>query len=506
MISIQSFMLVLLGFLIATLIGLLIVPAYRRRTERLAVERLKRSMPLTEAEIRADKDRLRADYALIIHELEYKLEKATLAAARQRVEINRRDAIISGLEEELGKLRTTLEGHENARRVLEQTIMDRLPKVEERLAEARKLLVQRDREVASLSETAQKQARALEEANLLNAQSRDEVLRLTAALNARSARNRRDIGKADAEDEVALREELEMLRAKMRDQLDRIRDLEGASASEKGIQRKDHRPEVVRLRSELSEAEAALRSALSAVEAGRRARINFESEIEALKARAEKQSAEINRLRAGLAVYQAAEKDQKSQAQNKLAMHSRIAVLQAQTEEQEKKIQSLKAEVAAAHERAASQAAHYTDELRQLGARSSGRSSLRGDVIGRGTETDKRRSLTERIGAADRLAGKRGDAIGMQEGEAQGPAQVSGGKATPRRTDLTEDGAGEPRPRIEREAAEVTISRHERSGTFTETPGGESLNSSEYGPHDDRPAKRPSSGLLERITRLDRAD
>lgn len=506
-------MLIVLGFLSATLIGLLIVPAYRRRTERLAVEKIKRSMPLTEAEIRADKDRLRADYALVIHELEYKLEKATLASARQRVEINRRDAIISGLEAEAGQLRTSLEGHENARRVLEQTIMDRLPKVEERLAEARKLLVQRDREVASLSQTAQKQARALEEANLLNTQSRDEVLRLTAALNVRSARSRKDAGKPDVEDEVALRTELEVLRAKVRDQSERIRELEEAtaSASEKDtLDRKDYRPEVVRLRSDLSEAEAALRTALIAVEAGRRARTSFEAQIEALKAKAEEQGVEISRLRAGLAVYQAAEKD-KSLAQSKLAMQSQIAVLQAQTEEQEKRISSLKAEIAAANERTASQASHYTEELRQLSARSSARSSLR-ESPGRSVEADKPRSLRERIGA-DRTSGKRPDGTDTQEavseGEGAGSAQKPGAKDGMSRADNLKDRVGEPRRPIGREAAEVTISRHERSGTPAdgkEPPGDAHLNGPENRAHDEGRAKRSPSGLLERITRLDRAE
>lgn len=516
-------MLIVLGFLIAALIGLLIVPAYRRRTERLAIEKIKRAMPLTEAEIRADKDRLRADYALTIHELEYGLETATLAAARQRVEINRRDAVISGLEDEVGQLRTSLEGHENARRVLEQTIMDRLPKVEQRLAEARKLLIQRDREVATLSQTAQKQARALEDASQLNAQTRDEVHRLTAALNVRSSRNRPGMKSHDIEDEVALRTELETLRAKVRDQSGQITELEGLlavasdgepTASQDSRDRKDHRAEVVRLRSELSEAEAALRSAQSAVEASRRGRSHSEAEIEALKAKAEDQSAEIGRLRAGLAAYQAAEKDHKSLAQSKLAMHSRIAILQAQTEDQAQKILSLKAEVAAANERTALQAAHYTDELRQLSAHTAppGGSSLRGSIL-RSTEPDKRRSLTERI-STDRVAARRGGEGESQKADtkndAPGPAQTSEATDASRRTGFSRDRVGEPRPRIEREAAEVSISRHESLNKTQLAPADtlseERDNAADDAAHDDRSAKRSPPGLLERITRLDRAE
>ena len=70
MISIQSIMLVALGFLSATLLGLLIAPAFWRRAVRLTTRRLKEQLPLSDAEIRADKDRLRAEYAIRLHKLD----------------------------------------------------------------------------------------------------------------------------------------------------------------------------------------------------------------------------------------------------------------------------------------------------------------------------------------------------------------------------------------------------------------------------------------------------
>src|SRR5262245_51113567 len=216
-----------LGFLTAALLLLFIAPLYRRRVARLTTDMLKRSMPLTESEIRADKDRLRAEYAIRIHKLEMKVEEATEAAARQMVELNRRDAAISGLEVEASQQRASLEEHENARRVLEQTIMDRLPKVEHRLAEARKLLFQRDREIVTLSQGSDKQARALEEATQINAQQADEVHRLKAALNTRAARNREGLGDPRFDGEVALRTEIESLRSKTRDQAAVIARVQG---------------------------------------------------------------------------------------------------------------------------------------------------------------------------------------------------------------------------------------------------------------------------------------
>src|SRR3954451_10822282 len=111
-------MLVTLGFLLATLLALALAPAFRRRIERLTIERLRASMPLTEAEIKADKDRLRAQFAIRVHKLEQEIEKFRMAAARQLVDINRRDATIAALESEAQRLRAEHEENLNARRVL----------------------------------------------------------------------------------------------------------------------------------------------------------------------------------------------------------------------------------------------------------------------------------------------------------------------------------------------------------------------------------------------------
>ena len=61
-------------------------------------------------------------------------------APRQFIEVNRRDAAINALETTAQDLRAELDEHINARRVLEQTVSDRLPRVESRLAEAKRLL------------------------------------------------------------------------------------------------------------------------------------------------------------------------------------------------------------------------------------------------------------------------------------------------------------------------------------------------------------------------------
>jgi len=387
LITIYAAMLVALGFLSAALIVLLVAPFYRNRAARLAVDAVKRSLPLSEAEIRADKDRLRAEFAIHIHQLEASVEKASLAAARQRIELNRRDAAISALEVEVARMRTSLDEHENARRVLEQTITDRLPRVEHRLAEAKKMLAQRDREIAVLSESAASHARALDETTQINTQQRDELHRLNAALTTRAARNRDGLGDPRFDGEVALRSEIEALRAKTREQSALVSRLQGLLVRQgsTGDTPAEGRPAVVvgngfsaaglraedeikRLKSELAEAEEALRSVKSSAEAGKAGHEALEREVRTLKSTNQDQAAELARLKAALSAYEEVEKDSKALKESKLSMKARLSALEAETNQQAATIQSLRAEVAAANERLARQATHFRDEMRRFGA------------------------------------------------------------------------------------------------------------------------------------------
>lgn len=449
-------MLVALGFFTAGLIGFLLAPFYGRRSARLATDALRATMPLSSSEIAADKDRLRARYALTIHKLEQKVEKAAYSAARQRVELNRRDAGISELEGEVERLRATLEEHENARRVLEQTIAERMPKVELRLAEAKKLLFQRDQEIANLTRSSERQMQALEEATQINAQQRDEIHRLNATLAARAARNRETLADPRFDSEVALRAEIEALRAKTRDQSAVISRLQGvlsqagarpdqiagmpaapepppakpetrqvppaaARAAPSGV---DPVAEINRLRKDLMDAEIALKSARGMAEAGHAGQVALEAEIRALKTSNQDQAAEIAKLKAALSTYQAEDEDDRTVKDSKLAMKARLAALQAQSEEQSATIQRLRAEIAAANEKLARQAAHFMDEMRRLGAGTLPTSGARHETTGR-----PKQPLVERINAPrpPRPAPAAGSGLGPGGPRREGdPLRVSG--------------------------------------------------------------------------------
>lgn len=392
MITIHAAMLVILGFLLAALLVLALIGPYRRRIRRFAMEQVKRTLPLTESEIRADKDAIRAEFAINVHKLEMKLEEAELAAARQLIEINRRDAKIVDLEQAIESQKLSFEEHQNARRVLEQAIIDRLPKVESRLNEARKLLAERDKEITLLSDTANKQTEALNETTQINIQQADELQRLRTALDTRAARNREAVGDPRFDGEVALRTEIEMLRARTREQQALISRLQSGEEESSVSGHAANEQEIARLKAELARVEAALQNATATGDAAASAQTYNESRIRELEQAEQDRSAEIASLKASLASY--IEDTAKAEDTRSMAAKAEISALQAEADEHRRIIQALRAEVAGSNERLARQAQHFRDELRRLGSENDAASGSR-----RAEAEASRRTLAERIAA-----------------------------------------------------------------------------------------------------------
>jgi hypothetical protein len=281
------------------------------------------------------------------------------------------------------------------------------------------MLQHRENEISTLSKTSQKQMHALEEATQINAQQRDEIHRLNATLAARAARNRETLSDPRFDGEVALRAEIEALRAKNRDQAAVINRLQAAQASgvrtEEAAAKADEAPasrrpvvdtpvaaepnidvaaEINRLRKDLVDAEAALRSVRGMAEAGHAGQAALESEIRALKTVNEDRVAEVAKLKAALATYEAEDADDRTLKESKVAMRARVSALQAQADEQTTTIQRLRAEIAAANEKLARQAAHFMDEMRRLGAGTVQTSGARRETTGR-----PKQPLVDRINA-----------------------------------------------------------------------------------------------------------
>jgi len=375
LISVQSAMLVALGFLAASLLGLLVASAFWSRAVRLTTTRIKQSMPVSEPEIKADRDRLRAEYAIKVHKLEMQLEQAKLERARRMIEINRRDASISSLETDMGQLRVDLDENQNARRVLEQTVAERLPRVEARLAEAKRLLFNRDREIAEFTATARRSQQALEDASSINARQSQQIDRLTTAVTTRGGRGRNPTGDPRVDSELPLRAEIEVLRDKTKEQAALIDRLQRRLGNGYGLPAParpagDAQPDddvVAHAQHGIDEAEAALVPVRAKAADGEGAHVAYEREIRALRARTDDQAGEIARLKSALTAFDQYDGKSGGLKDSKIGLKARLGSAQAQADQQAATIGKLRAELAAAHERLARQAAHFMDEMRRLG-------------------------------------------------------------------------------------------------------------------------------------------
>src|SRR5271166_6531105 len=92
-----------IGFLVAALLCLLFVPLVHNRAVRLTMKRLEAATPLSIAEIRADKDQLRAEFAMSTRRLEMSVEQMKAKTTGQLAEIGKKTDAINQLKKELGE-------------------------------------------------------------------------------------------------------------------------------------------------------------------------------------------------------------------------------------------------------------------------------------------------------------------------------------------------------------------------------------------------------------------
>lgn len=97
---IQSILSFVLGFLCAGLLALLIAPPIWRRAVNMTRKRMQASVPLTLSDIQAEKDRLRAEFAMSTRRLEMNFKQFREKAAAQMIEISRNREELKGLARE----------------------------------------------------------------------------------------------------------------------------------------------------------------------------------------------------------------------------------------------------------------------------------------------------------------------------------------------------------------------------------------------------------------------
>jgi chromosome segregation ATPase len=142
-----------IGFLVAALLGLLFVPLVHNRAVRLTVKRLEAATPLSITEIRADKDQLRAEFAMSTRRLEMSVEKMKTKTTSQLAELGKKSDAINQLKKELGEKTATIFALE----ARDRTLRDQLRATEEEfqiksasLREAERQLADKESELTKL--------------------------------------------------------------------------------------------------------------------------------------------------------------------------------------------------------------------------------------------------------------------------------------------------------------------------------------------------------------------
>ena len=151
---IEPIMYLAIGFLVSMLFGLMIVPLVHNRAVRLTTRRLEAATPLSMAEIQADKDQLRAEFAMSARRLEMSVEQLKNKTTSQLAELGKKTDAINRMKLELGEKNATIFSLE----AREKAIKEQLRATEEEFAaktqslrDAEQALTDKQSELAKLN-------------------------------------------------------------------------------------------------------------------------------------------------------------------------------------------------------------------------------------------------------------------------------------------------------------------------------------------------------------------
>ena len=151
---IEPIMYFAIGFLVATLLGLIFIPLVHNRAVRLTIRRFEAATPLSLAEIQADKDQLRAEFAMAMRRLEITIEQLKAQTTSQLAEIGKKTAAINRLKAELSEKSATifaLEAREVSLRDQTRSTADEVTNRTHALEEASRALANKQAELATLT-------------------------------------------------------------------------------------------------------------------------------------------------------------------------------------------------------------------------------------------------------------------------------------------------------------------------------------------------------------------
>jgi chromosome segregation ATPase len=105
---VEPIMYLAIGFLVSMLFGLMILPLVHNRAVRLTTRRMEAATPMSMAEIQADKDQLRAEFAMSARRLEMSVEQLKNKSTSQLAELGKKTDAINRMKLELGEKNATI--------------------------------------------------------------------------------------------------------------------------------------------------------------------------------------------------------------------------------------------------------------------------------------------------------------------------------------------------------------------------------------------------------------
>jgi chromosome segregation ATPase len=169
-----------IGFLIASLLGLVFIPLVHARAVRLTMRRMEAATPLSMAEIQADKDQLRAEFAMSTRRLEMSVEQLKQRTTSQLTELGKKTDAISRMKLDLGEKAAAVFAME----AREKSLRDQIRATEEELAAKTTAMHQAERALVDKQADLAKLTHELSERTFLTDSQRIEIVALRTQVEA----------------------------------------------------------------------------------------------------------------------------------------------------------------------------------------------------------------------------------------------------------------------------------------------------------------------------------
>ncbi|MCW5694694.1 MAG: hypothetical protein KIT48_20240 [Pseudolabrys sp.] len=173
-----------IGFLVAALVGLVVIPLVHGRAVRLTMRRLEAATPLSMAEIQADKDQLRAEFAMSTRRLEVAVEGLRAKSTSQLAELGKKGDAINRLKIELGEKTATIFALE----ARDKALRDQLRVTEEEFAVKTSAMLDAQRALTEKQTELAKMVSVLDEQSSVNEAQKVELVSLKTQVDALKSR------------------------------------------------------------------------------------------------------------------------------------------------------------------------------------------------------------------------------------------------------------------------------------------------------------------------------